>query len=73
MVNANGREERGARVLVNADLNPPDSAMTVVLNTAQTAGGGRRIRSERRCPSGELRAEQPTSKFTAYPRPRRWC
>ena len=40
MVNANGHEERGARVLVDADLNPPDSAMTVVLNTAQTAGGG---------------------------------
>ena len=40
VVNANGHEERGARVLVDADLNPPDSAMTVVLNTAQTAGGG---------------------------------
>ena len=65
VVNANGHEERGARVLVNADLNPPDSAMTVVLNTAQTAGAAGRIRSERRYPSGELRAEQPTSKFTA--------
>jgi hypothetical protein len=40
VVNANGREERGARVLVDADLNPPDGAMTVVLNTAQTAGIG---------------------------------
>jgi hypothetical protein len=40
VVNANGHEERGARVLVDADLNPPDSAMTVVLNTAQTSGGG---------------------------------
>lgn len=40
VVNTNGREERAARVLVDADLNPPDSAMTVVLNTAQAAGGG---------------------------------
>jgi len=40
VVNANGREERDARVLVDADLNPPNSAMTVVLNTAQAAGGG---------------------------------
>jgi glycosidase len=40
VVNTNGHEERGARVLVDADLNPPDSAMTVVLNTAQKAGGG---------------------------------
>jgi glycosidase len=39
VVNTNGHEERGARVLVDAYLNPPDSAMTVVLNTAQTAGG----------------------------------
>jgi glycosidase len=40
VVNANGREERGARVLVDADLNPPNSVMTVVLNTAQAARGG---------------------------------
>jgi glycosidase len=38
VVNANGRDERSARVLVDANLNPPGSAMTVVLNTAQTAG-----------------------------------
>jgi len=38
VVNANGREERGARVLVDDGLNPPGSAMTVVLNTAQAAG-----------------------------------
>jgi hypothetical protein len=39
VVNANGREERGARVLVDRDLNQSDGAMTVVLNTAQAAGG----------------------------------
>lgn len=38
VVNSNGREERGARVLVDADLNPPGSAMIVALNTAQAAG-----------------------------------
>ena len=38
VVNANGREERGARVLVDADLNPPGSAMIVALNTAEAAG-----------------------------------
>jgi glycosidase len=40
LINANGREERGARVLVDAGLNPTDGALTVVLNTAQAAGGG---------------------------------
>src|SRR5262245_7384578 len=40
VVNANGGEERGARVMVDAGLNPPGSAMTVVLNTAQAAGVG---------------------------------
>ncbi|HEU0178161.1 MAG TPA: alpha-amylase family glycosyl hydrolase [Blastocatellia bacterium] len=40
VINANGGEERGARVLVDSDLNPPNSAMTVVLNTAHAAGGG---------------------------------
>jgi glycosidase len=38
VVNGNGREERGARVLVDADLNPTNGVMTVVLNTAQIAG-----------------------------------
>ena len=38
VVNANGCQERGARVLVDDGLNPPGSAMTVVLNTAQKAG-----------------------------------
>ena len=52
VVNANGREERGARVLVDADLNPPGSAMTVALNTAEAAGISRRIKSARRYPSG---------------------
>jgi len=37
VVNANGREERGARVLVDDGLNPPGSEMIVVLNTAQAA------------------------------------
>jgi hypothetical protein len=40
VINGNGREGRGGRVLVDADLNPLNSAMTVVLNTAQAAGGG---------------------------------
>jgi glycosidase len=38
VVNANGREDCGALILVDADLNTSDSAMTVVLNTAQPAG-----------------------------------
>jgi glycosidase len=38
VVNSNGREERSARVMVDAGLNPPGSAMTVVLNTAHAAG-----------------------------------
>jgi glycosidase len=38
VVNTNGGEERGARVLVDANVNPPNGVMVVVLNTAQTAG-----------------------------------
>ncbi len=38
VLNPNGMGERSARVLVDANLTPPGSAMTVVLNTAQAAG-----------------------------------
>lgn len=38
IVNTHGLAERGADVLVDASLNPPGAAMTVVLNTAQAAG-----------------------------------
>ncbi|MGH9833094.1 MAG: alpha-amylase family glycosyl hydrolase [Blastocatellia bacterium] len=38
VINANGRDEHSARVLVDANLNPLGSVMTVVLNTAQVAG-----------------------------------
>jgi glycosidase len=37
-VNAHGTEPRGGDVLVDAGLNPAGSALTVVANTAQTAG-----------------------------------
>ncbi len=39
VLNTHGRETRGARVLVDADLNPASSKMTVVLHTAEAAGG----------------------------------
>jgi glycosidase len=38
VVNLNGREERGARIMVDASLNPPGGVMIVALNTAQVAG-----------------------------------
>lgn len=37
VLNANGQDERGARILVDADLNPPGTVLTVMLNTAQAA------------------------------------
>ena len=37
ILNAHGAASRGADVLVDASLNPPGSAMTVVLNTSQAA------------------------------------
>jgi glycosidase len=37
VVNAHGVDQRGADVLVDASLNPPGSALTVILNTAQAA------------------------------------
>jgi hypothetical protein len=60
VVNANGREERGARILVDAELNPPDGVMTVVLNTAQAAG----ISAPH--PVGEAIPVQRTTDGTAY-------
>jgi glycosidase len=38
VVNAHGTENRGARIVVDAALNPPGSALTVILNSAQAAG-----------------------------------
>jgi hypothetical protein len=38
-VNAHGSDARGADVLVDASLNPPDAVLTVIANTAQTAAG----------------------------------
>ncbi|HEX3033985.1 MAG TPA: alpha-amylase family glycosyl hydrolase [Thermodesulfobacteriota bacterium] len=35
ILNAHGSDERGADVLVDANLNPTDGSMTVILNTAQ--------------------------------------
>lgn len=37
ILNAHGTDSRGADVLVDADLNPAGSSMTVVFNTAQAA------------------------------------
>jgi len=39
VVNAHGREARGGNVLVDAALNPPNSAMTVKVNSQETANG----------------------------------
>jgi hypothetical protein len=60
VLNANGLEERSARALVDADLNPPGSAMTVALNTAQAAG----ISGSH--PVGETVAVARTANGTAY-------
>lgn len=38
VVNGHGTAARGGDVLVDAELNPPGSAMTVVLNTAEAGG-----------------------------------
>jgi glycosidase len=35
VVNTHGTDSRGARVVVDASLNPPESTLTVVLNTAE--------------------------------------
>lgn len=37
ILNAHGAASRGADILVDASLNPPSGAMTVVLNTKQAA------------------------------------
>lgn len=39
VLNSHGADSRRADVLVDAHLNPPGSTMTVVLNTAEAAGG----------------------------------
>lgn len=40
VLNTHGVDRRGADVVVDADLNPPGSQVTVVLNTLQAAHGG---------------------------------
>ncbi|HEU5169436.1 MAG TPA: alpha-amylase family glycosyl hydrolase [Gemmatimonadales bacterium] len=40
IVNIHGTDARGADVVVDADLNPPGAALTVVLNTAESARAG---------------------------------
>jgi hypothetical protein len=40
VLNSHGIDNRGARVLVDANLNPVGSSMTVILNTAQAANPG---------------------------------
>ena len=40
VLNSHGTDNRGARVLVDANLNPIGSSMTVILNTAQVGNPG---------------------------------
>jgi hypothetical protein len=40
VLNSHGTGDRGARVLVDANLNPVGSSMTVILNTADAATPG---------------------------------
>jgi hypothetical protein len=40
VLNSHGTDERGARVLVDANLNPVASSMKVILNTAEVANPG---------------------------------
>jgi hypothetical protein len=40
IVNSHGTDNRGADVLVDSNLNAPGGAMTVILNTAQSADSG---------------------------------
>lgn len=42
VLNTHGTDQRGADVLVDADLNPPGTSLTIVLNTLQAAQGGSR-------------------------------
>ncbi len=60
VVNTNGRDERSARAMLDADLNPPGSTMIVVFNTSQAAGI---IASH---PIGELIPVKRTSDGKAY-------
>jgi glycosidase len=39
IVNPNGLATRGANVLVDAELNPPNSVFTVIMNSAAASGG----------------------------------
>jgi glycosidase len=43
VVNTNGAAARGARVLVDASLNPAGSSMTVVLHTGKAAAAGTKL------------------------------
>lgn len=79
IINPNGLEARGADVLVGAELNPPDSTFTVIMNSAEAAGGpagdhsvGNQI-PVRRTPSGtayvEIRNVGPSEALVLINRP----
>ena len=63
ILNPNGLTSRGADVLVDAQLNPPDSDFTVIMNSAEASGGAagdHPVGSQapvRRAPSGAAYAE----------------
>ena len=79
IINPNGLEARGADVLVGAELNPPDSTFTVIMNSAQAAGGAAGDHSVgnqapvRRTPSGtayvEIRNVGPSEALVLVNRP----
>lgn len=81
VINAHANDERGGDIVVAAELNPPGSFMTVVLNTAQAAGlpsfsGSHPIGSTisvRRKPDGtayvEVRRAQPSEVLVLTNRP----
>jgi glycosidase len=79
IINPNGLAARGADVLVDARLNSQDSALTVIMNSAEAGGGAagdHRVGSEapvRRTPSGaayvEIRNVGPSEALVLINRP----
>jgi glycosidase len=79
IINPNGSASRGADVLVDAQLNPPESSLTVIMNSAEAGGGAAAdhpLGSElpvRRTPSGtayvEIRNVGPSEALVLVNRP----
>jgi hypothetical protein len=73
VLNSHGGQARGSDVLIDASLNAPGRALTVVVNTAHVGGTGRRIRPVPPSTCNGRPTASHSSRSAICRRPRCWC